>query len=327
MEKHPLVSIVTPSYNQAQFLEETILSVLNQDYPNIEYIIIDGGSADGSVDIIRKYEDRLAYWVSEPDNGQTDAINKGWHRATGSLLAWLNSDDLYEPGAISTVVHFLESHPEVALAYGRVHFIDIDGKPLPTWNSKRGNPQPQIDLKRCLTDWKSPFAQPSVFIRAEILDRVGMLDPSLHFAMDRDLWIRIGLVAKWGYVPAVLSKVRVHPGRKTSRIKTVLAEDVLAMANKVIKSNDLPRYLYSARRQIQSGSYLYAARIYREVGQMPLRVIALVLRAIWAYPRHLFSRGVVSLLVRATVDDILLKRVPKVRSSLRGLIRAKVRET
>ena len=110
-----LVSIVTPSFNQARFLEATIQSVLSQDYPQIEYMIVDGGSSDGSVEIIRRYQDRLAWWVSEPDRGQTDAINKGFARARGGILAWINSDDTYQPGAVSEAVTFLETHPEVGM--------------------------------------------------------------------------------------------------------------------------------------------------------------------------------------------------------------------
>ncbi|MCJ7530019.1 MAG: glycosyltransferase, partial [Anaerolineales bacterium] len=124
----PLVSIVTPSYNQAQFLETTIRSVLDQVYPNLEYMVVDGGSTDGSREIIRKYADRLAWWVSEHDRGQTDAINKGFTRAHGDILAWLNSDDTYEPEAVAEAVTFLQTHPDVGMVYGDANFIDEQGQ-------------------------------------------------------------------------------------------------------------------------------------------------------------------------------------------------------
>ena len=124
----PLVSIVTPSFNQARFLEAAIESVLGQDYPHLEYMIVDGGSNDGSLEIIRKYERRLAWWVSEKDAGQTDAINKGLARANGRILAWLNSDDSYEPGALRAAVDFLLGHPETGLVYGDANFIDEAGR-------------------------------------------------------------------------------------------------------------------------------------------------------------------------------------------------------
>jgi glycosyltransferase involved in cell wall biosynthesis len=123
----PLVTIVTPSYNQALFLEATMRSVLEQDYPRIEYIIIDGGSTDSSMDIIKKYADRLACWISEKDRGQTDALNKGFKRATGDILAWINSDDTYEPGAIREAVEWLQARPEIGLVYGDANFIDDEG--------------------------------------------------------------------------------------------------------------------------------------------------------------------------------------------------------
>jgi glycosyltransferase involved in cell wall biosynthesis len=127
MGEQPLVSIVTPSFNQADFLEATIESVLSQDYPRIEYIIVDGGSTDGCVDILSRYSDRIDYWISEPDAGQTDAINKGFDRAKGQIFAWLNSDDVYKPGAVSEAVAFLHENPDVGMVYGDADFIDDAG--------------------------------------------------------------------------------------------------------------------------------------------------------------------------------------------------------
>src|SRR5512136_1965980 len=124
----PLVTVITPSFNQAQFLEATILSVLNQDYPKLEYFVMDGGSTDGSLEIIKKYESRLTGWVSEKDHGQTDAINKGFSRARGDILAWLNSDDTYEINAVREAVAYLRERPEIGLVYGDANFIDESGR-------------------------------------------------------------------------------------------------------------------------------------------------------------------------------------------------------
>jgi glycosyltransferase involved in cell wall biosynthesis len=205
----PLVSVVTPSYNQAHFLEETILSVLNQDYPNLEYIIIDGGSTDGSVDIIRTYQDRLAYWVSEPDDGQADAINKGWRRCQGEVLAWLNSDDTYLPGAVRTVARFLQRHPQADMVYGYVNTIDESGKVI--WTIE---PSTDFDLNGFVHSYFY-VPQQTVFFRKCVLDKVGMLDTSLHYCMDPDLWTRIALNFTVQGIPALIANFRTHSGSKT----------------------------------------------------------------------------------------------------------------
>lgn len=210
----PLVSIVTPSFNQVDYLQETMRSVLEQDYPRIEYIVIDGGSSDGSVEIIRKYTDRLAYWVSEKDHGQTDAVNKGYAVARGSILGWLNSDDVYKPGAISVAVDYLVNHPQIGLVYGDLDFINDDGRVVGKF------PAAQTDLKRLRRGYVH-IPQPSAFFRAEHWRQVGPLDPTFYFAMDYDLWVRLAAVTEFKYLPGnTWASFRLH-----SDAKTITADD------------------------------------------------------------------------------------------------------
>ncbi len=204
----PLVSIVTPSFNQGRFLEKTIQSVLNQDYPKIEYIIVDGGSTDGSLDIIQRYADRLAWWVSEKDHGQTDAINKGFAKATGEIFAWLNSDDTYYPHAVTEAVEYLLAHPEVGMVYGDAHLIDEEGRVVGKF------PARQTDYQRLRSGYVH-IPQQTAFFRAKLWRLVGPLDPSFFFAMDYDLWVRISKVAPLVYVPRLWASFRLHGSGKT----------------------------------------------------------------------------------------------------------------
>lgn len=203
-----VVSIVTPSFNQACFLEETIQSVLSQNYPHIEYMIVDGGSTDGSVEIIRRYQDRLAWWVSEPDKGQTDAINKGFARANGDILAWINSDDTYLPGAIAEAAGFLDAHPEVGLVYGDANLIDGKGKVLGRF------PARQTDYRRLRRGYVH-IPQQTAFFRADLWRRVGPLDPSFYFAMDYDLWVRLAKISTLKYHPHLWANFRLHTQGKS----------------------------------------------------------------------------------------------------------------
>ena len=203
------ISVVTPSFNQGRYLERTMLSVLQQDYPNIEYIVIDGGSTDDSVDIIKRHANRLSYWVSEKDKGQTDALNKGFAHANGKILAWLNSDDMYYPGAISAAVNFLLENPDIGMVYGNLDFIDEEDHLVGKFKAA------QTDLSRLRRGYVH-ISQPSAFFRADLWHQVGPLDPSFYFAMDYDLWVRLAGVSEIRYLPGQpWAKFRLHSDAKT----------------------------------------------------------------------------------------------------------------
>jgi glycosyltransferase involved in cell wall biosynthesis len=213
MTETPLVSIVTPSFNQARYIEATMQSVLKQDYPRIEYIVVDGGSTDGTVDILKKYEHRLAWWVSEKDKGQTDAINKGFSHATGDILAWMNSDDTYESGAVSAAVRYLQAHPGVGMVYGDCNFINESGQVIGRFDSTQTN-------YRLIRQGYVHIPQQTMFFRADLWRQVGPLDPSFYFAMDYDLWTRIAARTEIRYVPQTWANFRLHTSGKT-----ILADD------------------------------------------------------------------------------------------------------
>jgi glycosyltransferase involved in cell wall biosynthesis len=204
----PFVSIVTPSFNQARYLEATIQSVLSQNYPRLEYIIVDGGSTDGSVEIIKKYENKLAWWASEKDQGQTDAINKGLAHAKGDVLAWINSDDTYEAGALSSAVNFLKDHSEVGLVYGDANYVNEEGRIIGRF------PAAQTDLLRLRRGYVH-IPQQAAFFRADLWRTVGPLDPSFYFAMDYDLWVRLAMHSRVKYVPQTWANFRLHTSGKT----------------------------------------------------------------------------------------------------------------
>jgi glycosyltransferase involved in cell wall biosynthesis len=204
----PRVSIVTPSYNQAEFLEQTVRSVLTQGYPNLEYIIMDGGSCDGSIEIIRRHEPFIDYWESAPDRGQSHALNKGWRRATGDILAYLNSDDVFRPEAIRRSVSYLIDHPEASLVYGFANVIDERGKLL--YRMRPG----EIDIRQMLRQNQMP--QPTVFFRRELIDRFGLFDESLHFDLEYEFWLRAIDTTRFARIPYFLADMRLHAESKSA---------------------------------------------------------------------------------------------------------------
>jgi glycosyltransferase involved in cell wall biosynthesis len=261
MNSQPLVSIISPSYNQAAFLEKTIRSVLDQDYPNIEYLIADGGSSDGSVDIIRKYEDMLTWWVSEKDKGQAEAINKGFSRAKGEYIAWINSDDYYLPGAVSQAVQSLEQNPDAGLVFGNVQVVNREGEILNTLSYGDWGLEELMSFHI--------IGQPSVFLRRSVLQKAGFLDTNYHFLLDHQLWLRMGLLAGVKYIPNLWSRAHYHEGCKNLAQAAEFGKEALRIVEWMQSEPGFTPYLKKNARIVQAGAerlnafYLLDAKYYR----------------------------------------------------------------
>lgn len=214
------MTVVTPSYNQGRFIRETIESILSQDYSPLEYMIMDGGSTDETLEILKDYGDRL-HWVSEKDRGQSHAINKGWGRARGEVLAWLNSDDIYLPGAISKAVDYFEKNAGAGAIYGEGYHIREDGTVIERYPTEPFNAQ---RLKETCF-----ICQPTVFIRKRVVEDVGFLDESLKYSMDYDLWFRIAKRYAWGYVPEFLACTRFYAATKTLGQRAAVHREILSV--------------------------------------------------------------------------------------------------
>ncbi len=276
MSQTPLVSIVTPSYNQADFLEETIRSVLAQDYPDLEYWVIDGGSTDGSVEIIRKYASQLSGWVSEKDHGQADAINKGFGRATGEVVAWLNSDDLYRPGAIQRAASIFQEDPEVGMVYSDVDSIDADGK---VFNRMRYAQWGIRDLMAF-----NILGQPGVFFRRSVLESSGYLDLSYQYLLDHHLWLRMALNAPLKYLPGeVWAAARIHAGAKNVADAAGFGKEAYRLVEWMQNDERFTPYLEGYLNQVRAGAHRLNA-FYMLNGGKPGAALKAYWRGFWQYP-------------------------------------------
>jgi glycosyltransferase involved in cell wall biosynthesis len=263
MISSPKISIITPSFNQCLFLERTILSVLSQDYLNIEYIIIDGGSTDGSVDIIRRYEHKLAYWVSEPDKGQVDAINKGFRFATGEWVGWQNSDDFFYPGAIRGMVDAANKYPQAELIMGDMMLVDVFGRPIrdirytkPTYNGLRAEGM--------------LIANQSAFWKRDLHNLLGLLDDSYHCSFDYEWFLRVVKNAECVHIPEIWGALRLHGETKTC----TQAQRFQAENQRILIGREMPAWrkqLYKLRRMalmLGTGQLGYVLRgISRRIGR------------------------------------------------------------
>ncbi|HMX74127.1 MAG TPA: glycosyltransferase family 2 protein [Anaerolineales bacterium] len=307
-----LVSIITPSYNQAAYLEQTLLSVLNQDHAPIEYIVVDGASKDASVEIIKKYSDRLAYWVSEKDGGQAEAINKGFARATGEIIAWINSDDYYLPGAVSAAVKIFESNPDVVLVYGNMLAVDEHGKTFNTLTYK------QLTLEDLLCF--QIIGQPAVFMRRSALQKTDGLDSTFHFLLDHFLWIQLAQHGKILHADQTWAAARYHAEAKNRAKAAEFGREAFRILEAVAQDKNLAPVLSKVERRSRASAHRVNARYLLDGGQ-PAAALSAWVRAFFIHPPTALAR--MNLFVSAILN---LFGLGKLRSMVLRMREARHRE-
>jgi glycosyltransferase involved in cell wall biosynthesis len=254
VNKELLVSIITPSFNQASYLEETILSVINQEYKNIEYIIIDGGSEDGSVDIIKKYEKHISYWISEKDKGQADAINKGFAKCTGDFVCWINSDDILYSCFAERMVSTFKKNPSVEFIYGDVEQgIDFKNRSL-----RKGR---RVTARQVIRDIDVPIPQQATMWKASILKKTGGLDTRWNVLLDRDFFSRIVLNCKIMYIPETLAFFRNHNKSKSVAQEMEWVEELPVYYEEIYTKDLVPRTYRKYRNQTMINTWLMCSSI------------------------------------------------------------------
>ncbi len=239
----PLVSVIVPSYNQAQYIRATLDSILQQDYVNLECIVVDGGSKDKTLEVLQSYSDPRLKWISERDKGQSDALNKGLQRASGEIITYLNSDDLIDPGAISFAVQYFDQHPQVDLLYGDGYFVDAQGSRI---SSYKGAP---FVLVLCILNGQD-LAQPGTFWKRELTQKIGLFEVELHYRMDFDYWIRAALAGfRLEYVAGERAAYRLHGESKTVSQRGAFAHDWEIILTHLFQKADLPDNVLAVKEE------------------------------------------------------------------------------
>ncbi|HET6845577.1 MAG TPA: glycosyltransferase family 2 protein [Anaerolineales bacterium] len=276
-----LVTVITPSFNQGAFLQKTLDSILGQDYPHLECIVVDGGSSDNSLDIIRANAARLAWWVSEPDAGQAEAINKGLLHAHGDIVAWLNSDDYYLPGSVRSAALALQGDPGAAFVYGNVQAVDADGR---TINMLR---YPQVSLRDLLCF--SIIGQPAVFMRRRAVEAAGGLDPRFHLLLDHQLWIRLAGIGTLRHVNETWAAARYHPGAKNLVQARLFGAEAFQILKWAESDPALAPVLLTVHDQARASAYRVDARYLLDAGK-PVGALRAWFKAFFIHPGTALKR-------------------------------------
>lgn len=286
-----LVSIITPSFNQAPFLRRTMESVFAQDYEPMEYLVVDGGSADGSLDIIRDYASRLSWWVSEPDRGQADAINKGLARANGEIVAWLNSDDCYVPGAIRSAVRVFQEHPDAVLVYGNMQAMDESDRitNIMTYS--------QLTLEKLLCF--QIIGQPAVFLRRSAVVAAGGLHTDYHLLLDHQLWIRLARLGPMVHVDQIWAAARYHAAAKNRARAGQFGGEALRILDWASREPDLGPVLQRVEKRARASAHRLNARYLLDAGR-PQQALRAWSRAFAIHPLTALSRT--NLLISALLE-------------------------
>ncbi len=279
----PQVAIITSSYNQAVFIEETIESVLKQDYPNIEYLILDDNSTDGTIDILAGYGDKIRWEILPEKTPQTPTINKGWRMTNGEIITWLNSDDTFYPDSISRVVEYFQNHPETGIVFGDSMFTKENGTEI-----SRSNPAPNFNFRDYVVNCINVITQPSAFIRRDVVRKIGYLDESYDYIMDWDFWLRAGLHFKIDYIPELLSTYRFHSESKTVSQSAQLAPELEVAYRKLFSDDCLSADLKAIEKEAMMNMYFTSGGYYLS-GNDTENASKMADKALRCNPRGFFS--------------------------------------
>lgn len=262
MSTLPSISIVTPTLNQRRFIGETIDSVLQQGYSNLEYLVVDGGSTDGTQELLSTFKGDLR-WLSQAGSGQTAAINQGWQLTSGEVIAWINSDDVYAPEALRRVGEYFQRHPEVDIVYGDCDMIDANGRFLKMY------PTQPFDFVELVRSTINIVPQPATFLRRSVVEKTGVLDESLSYVMDFDYWLRAGLQRDIRYMPEKLAALRVHATAKSIAQLGKFAVELVQVYQSFFERDDLPPKILQIRRDALANIHHRAADIAFWAGDIP----------------------------------------------------------